>query len=41
MRIYSGMPPFGLGKIGRLVDAAGPRESAQQRLPTPERMTAQ
>ena len=30
--IYSGMPPFGLGKICRLVDATGARESARQRL---------
>jgi fumigallin biosynthesis monooxygenase-like protein len=30
--IYSGMPPFGLGKVGRLVDAAGARESARGRL---------
>ncbi len=30
--IYSGMPPSGLGKVGRLVDASGSRESARQRL---------
>ncbi|MPZ31031.1 MAG: DUF4188 domain-containing protein [Rhodospirillales bacterium] len=30
--IYSGMPPFGLGKVGRLVDAAGSCESARQRM---------
>jgi hypothetical protein len=30
--IYSGMPPFGLGKVGRLVDTTGLRESARQRL---------
>jgi Domain of unknown function (DUF4188) len=30
--IYSGMPPFGLGKAGRLVPASGPRETARQRM---------
>jgi hypothetical protein len=30
--IYSGMPPFGLGKVGRLCDATGARETARQRL---------
>lgn len=30
--IYSGMPPFGLGKIGRLVDAEGTREGARGRV---------
>jgi hypothetical protein len=30
--IYVGMPPFGLGKAGRLVDAGGARESARGRL---------
>jgi hypothetical protein len=30
--IYSGMPPFGLGKVGRLIDAQGTRESARGRL---------
>src|SRR5205807_7010561 len=30
--IYSGMPPTGLGKAGRLVDASGARDSARQRL---------
>jgi hypothetical protein len=34
--IYSGMPPFGLGKIGRLIDATGSRESARQRMQTIE-----
>jgi hypothetical protein len=29
--LYSGMPPFGLGKVGRLVPATGRRESAKQR----------
>ncbi|MFM7393864.1 MAG: DUF4188 domain-containing protein [Cyanobium sp.] len=30
--IYSGMPPFGLGKVGRLVPLGGDRESARGRL---------
>jgi hypothetical protein len=30
--IYSGMPPFGLGKIGRLVPASGNRETARGRI---------
>ncbi|SRR5579871_1581930 len=30
--VYSGMPPFGLGKVGRLIDASGLRDSARQRL---------
>lgn len=30
--IYSGMPPFGLGKAGRLVPATGNREAARERL---------
>lgn len=30
--VYSGMPPFGLGKIGNLVPASGRKESARQRL---------
>ena len=30
--IYSGMPPFGLGKAGRLVPASGSRETARQRM---------
>ena len=29
--IYSGMPPFGLGKVGKLVPASGRRESARGR----------
>jgi hypothetical protein len=29
--VYSGMPPFGLGKIGNLVAASGKRESARER----------
>jgi len=32
--IYSGMPPRGLGRAGRLVPATGGRESAQQRIDT-------
>lgn len=39
--IYSGMPPFGLGKVGRLVDATGSRESARQRLRTAEPVAEQ
>jgi hypothetical protein len=35
--VYSGMPPFGLGKVGRLVDAVAARESARQRLHAPDR----
>ena len=30
--IYSGMPPFGLGKVGKLVQASGARERASDRL---------
>jgi len=30
--IYSGMPPFGLGKAGRLVPASGSRETARMRM---------
>jgi fumigallin biosynthesis monooxygenase-like protein len=30
--VYSGMPPFGLGKAGRLVPASGARETARQRM---------
>jgi hypothetical protein len=30
--IHSGMPPCGLGRVGHLVDAAGSRESARQRM---------
>lgn len=29
--IYSGMPPFGLGKVGRLIPASGSRDSARGR----------
>jgi hypothetical protein len=29
--VYSGMPPFGLGKVGTLVPASGRRESARGR----------
>ena len=29
--VYSGMPPFGLGKVGKLVPATGRRESARGR----------
>jgi len=30
--VYSGMPPFGLGKIGQLMPASGARESARGRI---------
>ena len=30
--VYSGMPSFGLGKVGRLVPASGARETARQRM---------
>ena len=30
--VYSGMPPFGLGRVGRLTPAVGSREAARQRL---------
>lgn len=30
--IYSGMPPYGLGKVGKLVPASGMRERASNRL---------
>jgi hypothetical protein len=32
--IYSGMPPYGLGKVGKLVAATGNRESARSRIAT-------
>ena len=30
--VYSGMPPFGLGRVGTLVPASGRRESARGRI---------
>lgn len=30
--IYSGMPPYGLGKVGKLVPATGNREAARSRM---------
>lgn len=30
--VYSGMPPFGLGKVGRLVPATGRRDAARDRI---------
>ena len=30
--VYANMPPFGLGKVGPLVEAKGPYRSASQRL---------
>jgi hypothetical protein len=30
--IYSGMPPFGLGKVGKLVSASGTQEAARNRI---------
>jgi hypothetical protein len=30
--VYSGMPPYGLGKVGRLVPATGSREGARSRV---------
>jgi len=30
--VYSGMPPFGLGKVGKLVVATGKREGARDRM---------
>ena len=30
--IYSGMPPFGLGKVGKLIPATGNREAARSRM---------
>ncbi|HWB32962.1 MAG TPA: DUF4188 domain-containing protein [Acidobacteriaceae bacterium] len=30
--VYSGMPPFGLGKAGKLVPATGMRENARSRM---------
>jgi len=32
--IYSGMPPFGLGRVAQLVPAEGSRETARRRLST-------
>jgi Monooxygenase af470-like len=34
--IYSGMPPFGLGKVGNLIPAVGNRDAAQSRMRAPE-----
>jgi len=34
--IYNGMPPFGLGRVGRLVAASGNRDSARDRMKTSE-----
>jgi hypothetical protein len=34
--VYSGMPPFGLGKAGKLLPASGGRESARGRMTTGE-----
>jgi hypothetical protein len=33
--VYSGMPPFGLGKAGKLVPASGHRDSARGRFASP------
>jgi hypothetical protein len=33
--VYSGMPPFGLGKVGALVTASGQQETARGRVTTP------
>jgi hypothetical protein len=37
--VYSGMPPYGLGKVGKLIEATGNREAARSRIaavvPTP------
>ena len=30
--VYSGMPPYGLGKVGKLVSATGAREAARSRM---------
>jgi len=30
--VYSGMPPYGLGKVGKLVPATGSRETARSRV---------
>ena len=30
--VYSGMPPFGLGKVGTLVPAAGRNDTARGRI---------
>ncbi len=37
--VYSGMPPHGLGSVGRLVPASGRRESARNRLVEPHSST--
>ena len=34
--VYANMPPFGLGKVGPLVEAKGPYRSAAQRLASGE-----
>jgi hypothetical protein len=33
--IYSGMPPYGLGKVGKLVPATGTHEAARSRMAAP------
>jgi hypothetical protein len=30
--VYSGMPPYGLGKVGKLIAATGKREAARSRM---------
>ena len=30
--IYNNMPPYGLGAVGRIVDAVGARQAARQRV---------
>jgi len=35
--VYSGMPPYGLGKAGRLIPATGKREAARSRVSASER----
>jgi hypothetical protein len=38
--IYSGMPPFGLGRAGTLIPASGHRESARDRITAAPQATA-
>ena len=38
--IYGAMPEFGLGKVGRLVPAAGARESARGRMAAPSAVSS-
>jgi Monooxygenase af470-like len=38
--IYHNMPPFGLGRVGQLVEATGHRESALKRIRSRSELTS-